>query len=212
MSKYQFTESDIYLPGTDIPRNKLGIDNPELLHEIEAALLQQAYIHFIAELSPTVHFDEEYFKSLHRDTYESLYEWGGHYRSVDMSKGGSLFCRAAYLEQESRRIFRELARERYLQPHAGGTAEAFAERLAHFQSELIALHPFYELNGRITRLFFDLIAIHNGYEPIDYSEALAAGPSGLNAYIEASIQCVQRAESGKLQQIILRGLRKSEAV
>lgn len=59
--------------------------------------------------------------------------------------------------------------------------------LAHYQSELIALHPFYELNGRITRLFFDLIAVYNGYEPIDYSAALAEGSSGLNAYIEASI-------------------------
>jgi len=210
VSKYQFTESNICLPGTDIPQNKLGIDSPELLHEIEATLLQQAYSHFIAELTPAVRFDEAYFRSLHRDTYESLYEWAGHYRSVDMSKGGSLFCRATYLEQESRRIFRELEREQYLQPHATGAVERFAERLAHFQSELIALHPFYELNGRITRLFFDLIAVYNGYEPIDYSEALEVGPSGLNTYIEASILCVQRAESGKLQQIILRGLRKSE--
>lgn len=211
MSKYQFTESDIYLPGTDIPRNKLGIDDPELLHEIEAELLKQAYTRFITELSPAVRFDEQYFTSLHRDTYESLYEWAGHYRSVDMSKGGSLFCRAAYLEQESRRIFRELEHELYLQPCASGTLEEFSARLAHYQSELIALHPFYELNGRITRLFFDLIAIHNGYEPIDYSEALKGGPSGLNTYIEASIQCVQRAESTQLQQIILRGLKKTEA-
>ena len=80
-----------------------------------------------------------------------------------------------------------------------------------YQSELIALHPFYELNGRITRLFFDLIAVYNGYEPIDYSTALDKGSSGLNAYIEASILCVQRADSSKLQQIILRGLRKAES-
>ncbi len=50
MSKYQFRESDIYLPGTDIPKNRLGITEAELLHEIEEALLQQAYQIFIAEL------------------------------------------------------------------------------------------------------------------------------------------------------------------
>ena len=33
MSKYQFQESDIYLPGTDIPRNRLGITEADLLHE-----------------------------------------------------------------------------------------------------------------------------------------------------------------------------------
>jgi hypothetical protein len=123
-----------------------------------------------------------------------------------MSKGGSLFCRAAYLEQEARRIFRELEQEQYLKQAVDWTAEKFAERLAHYQSELIALHPFYELNGRITRLFFDLIAVYNGYAPIDYSQALTEGPSGLNAYIEASIQCVQRADNSKLQKIILRGV------
>lgn len=210
MSKYQLTESEIYLPGTDIPINRLGIAAPELLHEVEATLLQQAYTRFITELDPTVRFDEGYFKSLHRDTYETLYEWAGLYRTVDMSKGGSLFCRAAYLEQEARRIFRELEQEQYLKQAAGWTKEKFAERLAHYQSELIALHPFYELNGRITRLFFDLIAVYNGYEPIDYSAALAEGSTGLNTYIEASILCVQRADSSKLQQIILRGLQKAE--
>lgn len=209
MSKYQFAESNIYLTGTDIPKNRLGIEAPDLLREVEATLLQQAYTRFITELEPSIRFDENYFKALHRDTYESLYEWAGLYRTVDMSKGGSLFCRAAYLEQETHRIFRELEQEQYLKLAADGTVENFAERLAHYQSELIALHPFYELNGRITRLFFDLIAVYNGYEPIDYSRALAEGPSGMNTYIEASILCVQRADSSKLQQLILQGLRQT---
>jgi cell filamentation protein len=210
VSKYQFTKSDIYLPGTDIPRNRLGIETPDLLHEVEETLLQQAYTRFITELDPSVRFDEDYFKSLHRDTFSSLYEWAGLYRTVDMSKGGSLFCRAAYIEQEARRIFRELEQEPYLKQAADWATEKFAERIAHYQSELIALHPFYELNGRITRLFFDLIAVYNGYDPIDYSPALAEGPSGLNNYIEASILCVQRADDSKLRQIILHGLQRTE--
>ena len=53
MSKYQFSVSDIYLPGTDIPKNRLGITEPELLHEVEETLLQQAYQTFIAECEPT---------------------------------------------------------------------------------------------------------------------------------------------------------------
>lgn len=91
MSKYQFTESDIYLPGTDIPGNRPGIETPDLLHEVEATLLQQAYTRFITELDSSVRFNENYFKALHRDTFESLYEWAGLYRTVDTSKGGSLF-------------------------------------------------------------------------------------------------------------------------
>lgn len=209
MSKYLFTESDIYLPGTNIPRNRAGIELPDLLQEIEATLLQQAYTSFITELDPSTRFDEEYFRALHRDTYESLYEWAGLYRTVDMSKGGSLFCRAAYLEREADRIFRELGQEQYLKHAGNGTKEKFSERLAHYQSELIALHPFYELNGRITRLFFDLIAVCNGYEPIDYSQALVENSPGLNAYIEASILCVRHADSSKLQEIIQQGLHRA---
>lgn len=57
MPKYQFTESDIYIPGTDIPRNFLGIETPDLLHEVETTLLQQAYTRFITELDPSVRFD-----------------------------------------------------------------------------------------------------------------------------------------------------------
>ena len=49
MSKYRFHASDIYLPGMDIPRNRLGITEPELLHEVEETLLQQAYQTFIAD-------------------------------------------------------------------------------------------------------------------------------------------------------------------
>ncbi len=206
MSKYQFTASDIYLNGTDIPKNRLGITNSELLHEVEKTLLQQAYQTFIAECETNTRFDETYFKSLHQRTFETLYDWAGAFRTVDMSKGGSLFCRAAYLDRESLRIFHQLEEEDFLHQAKDSQPEKFAEKLAYYQSELIALHPFYELNGRITRLFFDLITIANGYAPIDYSKALLEQP--MNAYIQASITCVQQADHRQLYQIILQGLSK----
>jgi cell filamentation protein len=211
VSKYQFRESDLYLPGTDIPKNHLGITDPDLLHEVEQTLLQQAYQVFIAELQPATRFDEAYFKSLHLRTWSSLYDWAGEYRSVDISKGGTLFCRAAYLANESRRLFQQLEEEGFLKQASTWPTEKFAERLAHYQCELIALHPFYEMNGRITRLYFDLIAIHNGYDPIDYSQALEQAAGEINAYIQASIACVRGGDNSPLKQIILGGLSKAEA-
>jgi cell filamentation protein len=208
LSKYQFTASDIYLSGTDIPKNRLGITEPELLHEVEESLLQQAYLAFIIECETGTRFDETYFKSLHQRTFETLYDWAGVYRTVDMSKGSSLFCHAAHLEPQSKRIFRQLEAEGFLH-QANWQAEKFAKRLAYYQSGLIALHPFYELNGRITRLFFDLIAIVNGYAPIDYSKALHGQP--MNDYIQASLACVQQADHQQLYQIILQGLTRLEA-
>jgi cell filamentation protein len=206
VSKYQFRQSDIYLPGTDVPANRLNVTEPELLQAIEAKLLAQAFDGFSAALRPDTRFDEAYFLALHRCTFEDLYEWAGRYRSEDMVKGGSMFCRAAYLAKESRRIFDQLAQAHFLADAAATSRELFAERLAFFQGELIALHPFYELNGRVTRLFFDLLAIQNGHKPIDYSLAWQDDAEVGNNYIRASIDCVQRADHRLLTQLILAGL------
>lgn len=211
MSKYQFQQSDIYQPGTDLPVNRLNIRDAEILHEIEAQLLQQAYQTFVAELTAETRFDEAYFQSLHRRTFETLYEWAGQYRTQDMVKGGSMFCRAAFLPNETRRIFAELEKDDFLRSAAQGSKDGFADRLAYYQSELIALHPFYELNGRITRLFFDLIAIANGYDPIDYGLPLRDGSEVDNNYIRASMDCVQRADHALLRELILAGLSSGES-
>ena len=59
MSKYQFHQSDIYQPGTDLPINRLNIGDAEILHEIEAQLLQQAYQTFVSELSSARNWVEQ---------------------------------------------------------------------------------------------------------------------------------------------------------
>jgi len=211
VSKYQFQQSDIYQPGTDLPINRLNIDDAELLQEVETQLLQQAYQTFVSELAADTRFDEAYFQSLHRRTFESLYVWAGQYRTQDMVKGGSMFCRATFLPNESRRIFGELEKEDFLRGAQLWPRDRFAERLAYYQSELIALHPFYELNGRMTRLFFDLIAIQNGCGPINYGRALRDDPDVDNNYIRASIDCVQRADHALLRELIFAGLTTNEA-
>ena len=209
MSKYQFKESDIYLPGTDIPRNRMGITESDVLHAVESELLQSAFRLFLADLDETTRFDENFFKGLHRQTFGALYEWAGEYRTVNLSKGGSVFCLADFVPKEAQRIFHALEQENFLKTAAVAGDELFAGCLARFQCELIALHPFYELNGRITRLFFDLVAVANGYDPIDYSQTLAEEKGSPNAYIRASIECVQSADTSRLQHIILKGLSKS---
>jgi cell filamentation protein len=211
VSKYQFQQSDIYLPGTDIPINRLNIDDAEILHEIEAQLLQQAYQTFVSELNADTRFDEAYFRSLHQRTFQSLYSWAGEYRTQDTVKGSSMFCRASFLANEARRIFQALERENFLRGAKEWELQRFADRLAYYQSELIALHPFLELNGRITRLFFDLIAIANGFGPIDYGLALRDDPEVGNNYIRASIACVQRADHVQLRELVFAGLIAEES-
>lgn len=201
MSKYRLDQSPIYIEGTDVPKNKLGIVDADIIHEIENNLLFQAYEKFSSQITEKTRFDEAYFINLHKKTFESLYDFAGKYRTVNMSKGDSQFCLAQYLPSKSERIFTELKNDVYLV--TCNDKKAFAKKLAYYKSELIALHPFYELNGRILRLFVDMLCLYNGYNLIDYSDAIDN-----NAYIEASILCVQYADSSKMEEIIESGLIK----
>ena len=199
MSKYRFNHSSIYIDGTDVPHNKFNITSSEDIHEAENILLEEAYIQLPKSITKSI-LNESYFINLHKQTFESLYDFAGVYRDVNMTKGNSQFCLAQYLHSESNRIFKELEDENHLSNIEEKTL--FAKRLAYYQGELIALHPFYELNGRVTRLFCDMLALKNGYKPIDYSGAIDNG-----AYIEASIECVQYADSSRLEKIVFEGLR-----
>jgi len=200
MSKYRFNYSSIYLEDSDVPKNKLNIVDSDEIHEVENMLLEQSYSFLIKEIDSKAILDETYFINLHKKTFESLYDFAGVYRDVNMTKGDSQFCLAQYLYSQSKQIFKELESDNYLADFREDKA-LFAQKLAYYQGELIALHPFYELNGRIIRLYCDMLALFNGYRAIDYSEAIDNG-----AYIEASIECVQYADSSRLEGIVFEGL------
>ena len=63
-----------------------------------------------------------------------------------------------------RRVFSGLVRENHLR---GLTAEAFAQKAAHFLAELNAIHPFREGNGRTQNVFLTILADRAGH-PLDF--------------------------------------------
>ena len=62
-------------------------------------------------------------------------------------------------------IFSALAAEKYL---VNLEPKVCASRLEHYLSEINAIHPFREGNGRVQRLFISQLAEHAGYS-LDYS-------------------------------------------
>jgi len=201
-SKYQLKHSSIYYEDSSVAINKYAIKDEKEIQHIEETLVEEAYSIFTKELSKDTLFDENYFKQLHKRTFESLYEWAGEYRDFNMAKGESRFCQGEFVESSSKKIFKELQKQNFLKDCATQSKEEFAKKIAYFKCELNALHPFYEHNGRVTRLFFDMIAIYNGYEPIDYSTVTT------KEYIECAIECVQYANESGFENIILNGLNK----
>lgn len=208
MSKYSQDKNYIYYENTYIPINKLNIRNLQTLEEEERKLLLKGYEYFHKNLSEDTIFDEQYLRELHGKTFSKLYDFAGKYRKVNISKGYSTFCQVRFLEQTSNEIFFKLRKDQYLKVFFNKSKEDFAKKLAYYMCELIALHPFLELNGRIIRLFFDMIVIYNGYEYIDYKDALKIEESD-NKYIKASIDCMA-GEDNQMYKIILNGLKKAK--
>ena len=112
--KYQLSKSWVYIEGADIPQNRLDITDSVFIHTVEKNLLDKAYHKFSSELSSETLLNEKYFIDLHKKTFESLYEFAGVYRDVNMTKGSSQFCLAQHLHAQSTRIFDELESEKYL--------------------------------------------------------------------------------------------------
>ena len=199
--KYYPPSSHIYYEGSDVPVNKLEIKNSKIIHELEKEQLVKAYEFLHNELSEETVFDEEYLNRVNYTVFNSLYTWAGSHRTVNISKGSSMFCPYSNLEFFSNDIFLKLKNDNYLRDYEDeSNRDEFIEKLAFYMCELIVLHPFNEGNGRTIRLFFDMICTYNGYEYIDYKDTL-----GDDEYILASIDCMS-TDCERMINILDRGL------
>ena len=208
MSKYTVDKNYIYYENSDVPMNKLGIRDLKILEAKERELLLLGYEYFHKNLKSSTSFNEKYLKRLHLKTFGSLFELAGKYRTVNVSKGYSTFCQVRFLQQTSEDIFEKLKADNYLRDFSDKPTKQFASKIAFYICELTALHPFFEFNGRIIRLFFDMIATYNGYNYIDYKDALKL-EDGQNLFIQASIDCMA-ANDSKMFEIIYNGLHRAE--
>lgn len=167
MSKYTHDKNCIYYKNSNILVNKPDIRDLKILESEERTLLLKGYEYFHKKLKESILFDEKYFRELHYKSFNKLYDIAGKYRTVNISKGYSTFCQVRFLNQTSNEIFHKLKNDNYLRDYTEKSPKVFAKKIAFYMCELTALHPFFELNGRTIRLFFDMIVTYNGYEYID---------------------------------------------
>jgi cell filamentation protein len=163
MSRYD--ADDLYcIPGTAVLQNKAGIKNQDLLDNYEADFTAIR----ILELSQTPvkgNFNLAHLCKIHEYLFQDVYEWAGEIRSVDIIRGDSRFCNVRQIQSYSNTVFSALAAEKYLK---NLESTALARRLAHYLSEINAIHPFREGNGRVQRIFISQLAEQAGYS-LDYS-------------------------------------------
>jgi cell filamentation protein len=163
MSRYD--ADDTYcIPGTAILRNKAGITDKNLLDAFEADFTAIRIIE-LSERSVEGNFDLDHLCKIHQHIFQDVYDWAGKVRTVDIIRGESRFCNVRLIHPYAQKVFTSLKEENHLR---GLNANDLSHRLAHYLSEINAIHPFREGNGRVQRLFIAQLADQAGFS-LDYS-------------------------------------------
>lgn len=161
--------TDPYTYDNGTLRNRFGITNAEDLTAVEADLSLQRIAEIETAGLPGA-FDLAHLRLVHRRIFGDLYEWAGELRTVDISKGSSLFCLARFLPAAAAQVFDNL---NLLRAELAGDRD-LPVGLAAWYADLNALHPFREGDGRTQRALLWLLCMSVGVR-LDMSAVTAAG-------------------------------------
>ena len=145
-------------PDSDVLMNKLNIHEAEKLQEAERKLTMLRLIDLL-DRPVAGKFDFKHLQTIHKYIFQDIYPWAGKVRSVDIAKS-NMFCKVQFIETQADEIFGKLKNDCYLE---GLPKEKFAKKAAYYFSEINALHPFREGNGRTQREFIRQLAYQSGY-------------------------------------------------
>lgn len=194
---YDSDDPYVYL-GTKVLINKLGLHGQEELWEAERAITGVAAAE-LEEYPVRGKFDLAHLQAIHKALFDEIYEWAGEIREKGfISKGNSLFCAAEFIVPYSDELFGGLKEENYLQ---GLSRDDFIKRIAFYISEINALHPFREGNGRTQRIFANQLARQAGWElnfksidPERLCDAYIASMTDVSDLIEVLSETVDEAK------------------
>ena len=194
----KYSNNDHYTdPTTGVLKNLLGITTEAELERAEATFASiRSYE--LAQSPVKGNFDLAHLKAIHRYMFKDLYEWAGECRDIDIAKGDNFFAHHIHIEAAAKAIFDNLAKEKHL---AGLSKIDFCERAAYYLSEINALHPFREGNGRAQREFISHLAYKNGYY-IEWKNVEQ------NAMIEASIASFKKGDHSVIASFIRANIRE----
>jgi cell filamentation protein len=174
--------------GTGVLINKESIRDQGELETFER-VMTAARLEALPTMSPLT---EDSYRQLHRHILQDVYEWAGEYRTVNIAKGGHMFCLVPYIADQVRQRFATIQAEGGL---ALSSREDFVSRAAEHISELNAIHPFRDGNGRTLRAFLEGLADHAGY-------CAAVERIDPDAWIDASIRGFRDGEYEPTRRVI----------
>jgi cell filamentation protein len=151
---------DPYLDANGVLTNLLGITDSDHLRQAEADLSFAAMLRLAARpLSGD--YDLTHLRAFHRALFGAVYPWAGRLRTVRLARTEhDMFCFPRFIESAAANVFERLARANHLR---GLDRPTFARRLAYYHSEINAIHPFREGNGRTQWAFLGQLARDAGW-------------------------------------------------
>ena len=148
-------------------KNKLGINGPREINDVELDLLIQLYDVIPKLVVVDQRITVADIKDWHRRWLGNVYSWAGQYRTVNISKGEFHFAAANRIPHLMHQL--ESSFLSCFTPCNEMSDEQLTEAIAVVHVELILIHPFREGNGRLARLLANVMAMQAGKRELDFT-------------------------------------------
>jgi cell filamentation protein len=202
--KYAAAGVNDWQPGSRrrVLRNRLGITRVRKLQDAELEAYIRAEDHLIRQFSAAHSFSAEDICNIHRVFLGPVYEWAGHYRDVNLSKGGFPFASALAIPH----AMQELQDKHLtaLTPCTPGPIPSVAQKIAVVHTEFLLIHPFREGNGRTARLLAVLMAYQAGLPGLSF-DFIGSRGGEFQRYV-AAIQAGMANNYSPMQAILERAI------
>ena len=183
--------------------NSQGITDLETLQIAEEEALASAYESLLSEVRLDTPMSCDLVRHVHHRVFGDLYEWAGRWRTLQISKGTTVWPAAQFLEQSMIDFERTV-----LSRHPASSLESdesFCRAVGAIQGEFLAIHPFREGNARTIKLMTNLLAAQTGRPLLNYDST----GTGTIGYIEAAKAAFARRDYGPMTDIIRQALQDS---
>lgn len=156
MSGDELDEKLYKYPGTDVLRNKLGIQDAAALDYAERMHVRRQ----VVKGCPSGQFDLTHLQAIHRHLFQDVYEWAGEIRQVPLRKGDSQFFPPSRIGLAMEDIHRRLVKQNYL---CNLDEAAFSKGAGTIIGDINLVHPFREGNGRTQLQYLQQLGIKAGH-------------------------------------------------
>lgn len=167
-------------------KNRKELTTLKDLQRAEEQALAHAYGTLFREVRLDTPMTCDLLRHIHAAVFGDLYDWGGRWRTVWISKPGVTWPPPDFLEQSMQAFESEV-----LAKHPASALksdDAFCAAVGEIQGEFLVIHPFREGNARTIKLMTDLLAAQTGRPPLVYDQS----DEGQEHYIAAAMAAFRK--------------------